>query len=38
MAPEIIEGLTYDYSVDWWSCGVLAYQRMYGRRPYSDAN
>jgi serine/threonine protein kinase len=26
IAPEVLEGLKYDFSCDWWSFGVLAYQ------------
>jgi serine/threonine protein kinase len=38
IAPEMIEGISYDYSVDWWSYGILAYELICGILPYSDDN
>ncbi|KAJ2077878.1 hypothetical protein H4R24_004844, partial [Coemansia sp. RSA 988] len=34
MAPEIVSGVGYTYSVDWWSLGVVMYECVYGRRPF----
>jgi serine/threonine protein kinase len=34
VAPEIIEGLEYDISVDLWCVGVLAYELLAGRPPF----
>ncbi|KAI9471354.1 hypothetical protein LPJ78_004532 [Coemansia sp. RSA 989] len=34
MAPEIVSGTGYTYSVDWWSLGVVMYECVYGRRPF----
>lgn len=30
MAPEILMGLEYDITVDWWSLGILLYDMMTG--------
>ncbi|KAF9427051.1 Serine/threonine kinase [Podila epigama] len=35
MAPEIIEELPYDRSIDWWTFGVLMYEMLLGRAPFS---
>ncbi|KAJ2362995.1 hypothetical protein H4S01_004523, partial [Coemansia sp. RSA 2610] len=34
MAPEVISGAGYTFSVDWWSLGVVMYECVYGRRPF----
>lgn len=34
IAPEILRGEDYDYSVDWWALGVLMYEMMAGRSPF----
>jgi serine/threonine protein kinase len=33
-APEILEGVEYDLTVDLWCLGVLAYELMVGRAPF----
>lgn len=33
MAPEIMQGLTYDFRADIWSIGVVFYQMLYGKFP-----
>lgn len=35
MAPEIFTKRGYSYSVDWWSLGIVAYELIFGKRPYS---
>eukprot|EP00042_Codosiga_hollandica_P044944 m.449762 g.449762 ORF g.449762 m.449762 type:complete len:827 (+) comp56903_c0_seq2:199-2679(+) len=35
MAPEIIQGLSYNSCVDWWSLGVIAYVFLVGRYPFN---
>ena len=35
MAPEIIEGKNYDFSVDVWSIGVIAYVCLTGTVPFA---
>jgi len=36
MAPEVILGLPYGFSVDMWSIGVIIYAIFSGRHPFSD--
>lgn len=34
IAPEMLRGHNYDFSVDWWALGVLMYEMMAGRSPF----
>ncbi|CAH1407954.1 unnamed protein product [Nezara viridula] len=36
MAPEIILKKRYNYKVDLWSVGVILYECIYGKAPFSD--
>jgi serine/threonine protein kinase len=38
MAPELLQGVPYDRSVDWWSCGPLLYFMLTGNTMYSGAS
>jgi serine/threonine protein kinase len=38
IAPEMISGFTYDYMVDWWSFGIVAYILLCEQMPYYDEN
>ena len=34
ISPEIIKGVPYNHSVDWWSFGVLLYEMAVGKMPF----
>ncbi len=34
IAPEMLRGEDYDFSVDWWALGVLMFEMMAGRSPF----
>ncbi|KAI8143012.1 kinase-like domain-containing protein [Fennellomyces sp. T-0311] len=34
MAPEILNKQGYATSVDWWSLGIVAYELLFGKRPF----
>lgn len=34
IAPEMLRGEDYDFSIDWWALGVLLYEMMAGRSPF----
>lgn len=38
MAPEIIQNLSYDSSVDWWSLGIFIWELLTGLTPFYDVN
>ena len=38
MAPEVIEGKGYSYSVDWWSLGIMMWELLTGKPPFESTN
>lgn len=38
LSPEMINGDYYNYSVDWWSLGVIAFRLICDRLPFSNPN
>lgn len=38
MAPEVVQGKSYDSAVDWWSLGALGYDLLTGSPPFSSNN
>ena len=34
MAPEMIKNTNYDYSVDWFSFGLVLFEMLSGRSPF----
>ena len=35
MAPEVLKGEDYGFGVDWWSLGVVIYDMMLGKPPFT---
>ncbi|XP_057669398.1 atypical protein kinase C-like [Diorhabda carinulata] len=38
IAPEVLEGKNYGFTVDWWALGVLIYEMLVGRSPFLSEN
>ena len=38
MAPEVILGQSYDFTVDWWSLGAIGYDLLTGSPPFGGNN
>ncbi|KAI5969280.1 hypothetical protein CANMA_001727 [Candida margitis] len=38
MAPEVIMGEEYDYGVDWWSLGCVAFDLLTGAPPFTGSD
>ena len=38
MAPEVIRGEGYDFSVDWWSLGAIGFDLLTGSAPFGGNN
>ena len=38
LAPEIIKKENYNYSIDWWSLGILTYELFFLKSPFYNEN
>ena len=38
MAPEVVRGDNYDFSVDWWSLGAIGFDLLTGSPPFGGNN
>ncbi|GAV00767.1 hypothetical protein RvY_11568 [Ramazzottius varieornatus] len=38
IAPEILQGKPYSFSVDWWALGVLMFEMLVGKSPFEIPN
>jgi len=38
LAPEIVKGIEYDKSVDYWALAILLYEMLTGAPPFEDDN
>lgn len=38
LAPEIIAKMPYSFAVDWWALGILTFELLYGRTPFTGEN
>lgn len=38
MAPEVVQGINYDFAVDWWSLGAIGFDLLCGKPPFGGNN
>ncbi|PSK55836.1 hypothetical protein B9Z65_4714 [Elsinoe australis] len=38
MAPEVIQGVSYSFAVDWWSLGAIGFDMLTGAPPFQGGN
>ena len=38
IAPEMISGTGHDYTLDWWTLGILIYEMIVGIPPFYNSN
>ena len=36
MAPEVLRGEQYNFSIDWWAMGVLVHELLSGESPFQN--
>ena len=37
MAPEMLDGRPYDYTIDLWALGILLYELNHGKAPFEGS-
>ena len=35
-APEMLSGEGYSFAYDWWALGILCYEMIFYKRPFTD--
>lgn len=38
IAPELLQGIGYNKTVDYWTLGILLYEMIFGLPPFYDTN
>ena len=36
ISPEMIQGLTQSFGVDWWALGILIFEMIFGNTPFNN--
>lgn len=38
LSPEVVKGIGYDKTADWWSLGAIMFEMLTGRSPFYSKN